>query len=70
MTHWVAMGTVAIDALLPAQKIETIQDALVRMSGKPFGAVKQALGDDVAYSEIKMVQAHLKHIAVSGGTES
>jgi hypothetical protein len=30
------------------------------MQGKPFGEIKQALGADVSYAEIKLVYAHLK----------
>jgi hypothetical protein len=70
MAHWVAAGKVAIDDLLPAQKIDTIKDALSRMPGKPFGAVKQALGEDVTYAEIKLVLAHLKHDEVAEGPDA
>ncbi len=70
MAHWVAAGKVTIDDLLPTQKIDTIKDALSRMPGKPFAAVKQALGDDVTYAEIKLVLAQLKHDDAAGGSDA
>ena len=60
MAHWVATGKVAIDLLLSEEKCRAIERELSRMQGKPFGAIKQALGADVSYAEIKLVQAHLK----------
>jgi hypothetical protein len=60
MAHWVETGRVSIDALLSQGKRQKIERELTRMQGKPFGAVKQALGADVSYAEIKLVYAHLK----------
>jgi hypothetical protein len=33
------------------------------MRGKSLGEIKTALGAEVSYGEIKLVQAHLKHLA-------
>ena len=60
MAHWVEAGKVAINLLLPSEKRHTIERELSRLQGKPFGEIKQALGADVSYGEIKLVQAHLK----------
>jgi hypothetical protein len=60
MAHWVAAGNVTINQLLPPAKRRTIQQELSRLQGKPLGEIKQSLGADVSYAEIKLVQAHLK----------
>jgi hypothetical protein len=62
MAHWVEAGKIGIDLLLPPEKRRMIQQELSRLQGKPFGQVKQALGTDVSYGEIKLVQAHHKHL--------
>jgi hypothetical protein len=61
MAHWVATGKVEIDSLLSPKKRKTIERQLALMQGKPVGAIKQALGADISYAEIRLVQAHLKH---------
>ncbi len=33
------------------------------MKDKPLGEVKQALGEDYSYGEIRLVQAHRKYLA-------
>jgi GTPase SAR1 family protein len=63
MFYWVATGKVAIDALIPAKKLDTIKQTLAQMPDTPLGKIKRALGDDVSYGEIKLVQAHLKDAA-------
>jgi lambda repressor-like predicted transcriptional regulator len=65
MAHWVETGRVAIASLLSDETRQNIERELTRMQGKPFGAIKQALDPEVTYAEIKLVQAHLKHIASS-----
>ena len=65
MAHWVESGKVAIDLLLPPEKRQTIEQELSRLQGKPFGQIKHALGADVSFGEIKLVQAHRKHLEPS-----
>ncbi|WP_319407794.1 helix-turn-helix domain-containing protein [uncultured Desulfosarcina sp.] len=60
MAYWVAAGKVEIDLLLSPEKREAIERQLSRMQGKPFGEIKQVLGTDVSYGEIKLVKAHLQ----------
>ncbi len=61
MVHWVEEGKVAIDAVLSSEKRQTIEQKLSDMPETPLGEIKQALGDDVSYGEIKLVQAHFKN---------
>ncbi|MBR9984871.1 MAG: helix-turn-helix domain-containing protein [Desulfosarcina sp.] len=65
MAHWVESGKVAIDLLLPSERRQTIERELARLQGKPLGQIKHALGDDGSFGEIKLVQAHLKHLMPS-----
>ncbi|MBC2710122.1 MAG: helix-turn-helix domain-containing protein [Desulfosarcina sp.] len=60
MAHFVETGKVAINSLVSPEKRQTIEQELSRLQGKSFGEIKQALGADVSYGEIKLVQAHLK----------
>lgn len=60
MVHWVEEGKVALDALLSLEKRQTIERKLSEMPGKALGDIKRALGTDVSYGDIKLVQAHLK----------
>ena len=51
-------GRLEIDKALSAKKRETIEEKLEGMKDSSFGEIKQALGDDFSYGEIKIVQAH------------
>lgn len=63
LAHFVAKGELAIDRLLSPEKLLAIKEKLLEMPDKKFSEVKVALGDDVSYGEIRMVQAHLHHLA-------
>lgn len=63
LTHFVAKGELAVDRLLSPEKLQAIKEKLQEMPDKKYSEVKMALGDDVSYGEIKMVQAHLHHLA-------
>ncbi len=62
MAHWVSVGKVAVDALLPADKLERILKKMERDPDRPFSAIKQVLGETISYGEIKMVHAHLNRL--------
>ncbi len=63
MAHFVANGKISINRLLAPEKIRAIEQALTQKQGKLFGEIKQALGDEYSYGEIKLVQAHLNQTA-------
>jgi hypothetical protein len=65
MAHWVEAGKVAINLLVSTEKRQTIERELSRLQGKPWGEIKQAVGADVSYAEIRLVQAHQKHLKSS-----
>ena len=60
LAHFVALGELAIDKVLPPDKRQAIEEKLHQMPGKKMGEIKLALGDGFSYGEIKLVQAHLK----------
>ncbi len=59
MAHFVASGEISINRLMAPEKIRAIEQALTQKQGQLFGEIKQALGDEYSYGEIKLVQAHL-----------
>jgi len=63
MAHWVAQGKVAIDRLVTIEKRQIIEQELTRVPGQSFNAVKQALGNQFSYGDIRLVQAQLKQNA-------
>ena len=60
LAHFVALGELAIDKLLPPDKRQTIEEKLRQMPDKKLNEIKLALGDGFSYGELKLVQAHLK----------
>ncbi len=60
MAHWVATGKVGINSLLTPEKRQTIERELSRLEGKPWAEIKQAVGPEISYAELKLVQAHRK----------
>ena len=60
LAYFVERGELAIDRLIPPDKQQRIERELTRLQTSSFKEIKQTLGDDVSYGEIKLVQAHLK----------
>jgi ribonuclease D len=63
MAHFVTKGELSIHRLLTPEKIRAIEETLTQKQGKLFGEIKQTLGDEYSYGEIKLVQAHLNQSA-------
>jgi uncharacterized protein YpbB len=64
----VQQGRLAICKVLPAEKIEVIEQALSEKA-RPLGEIKRVLGEDYSYGEIKLVQAHRKYLEKRGANE-
>lgn len=60
LAFWVGEGKIAVNRLVAEDKCEQIEKALQLEGGRTFREVKEALGNDVSYGEIKIVQAFLK----------
>ncbi len=60
---FVESGRIDIGRLLPEEKLKTIDRQLTAMKDRPLGEIKQALGENHSYGEIRLVQAHREHLA-------
>ncbi|MGD9367499.1 MAG: helix-turn-helix domain-containing protein [Desulfobacteraceae bacterium] len=61
IAFFVSRGEVDIGRLVDDEKRQRIEAKLAEMETASLKALKTALGDDVSYGEIKLVQAHLEH---------
>lgn len=61
IAFFVSRGDVDIGRLVDDEKRRRIERKLAEMETASLKALKTALGDDVSYGEIKLVQAHLEH---------
>jgi ATP-dependent DNA helicase RecQ len=58
LARFVASGEVALDELVPLQKIETIRNAVLKFKDQnALSPIKEFLGDDYTYGEIRAVIA-------------
>jgi hypothetical protein len=58
LADFVATGVVGIDAVVSRQKADVISGVLKDMKGEPLVSVKNKLGNDYSYAEIKAVVSH------------
>lgn len=62
LTHFVANGEIDVETLLPPDKIRRITDAIIDhgiSSGMPLKPLKEELGNDISYDEIRAVLASM-----------
>jgi len=59
MAHFVSTGAIDIAALIPDPKRRRIEQAIKSAGPRSLKALKEVLGDQCAYGEIKLVLAHL-----------
>ena len=58
LARFVSSGEIRLEELVPADKIEAIRSAIIRFNdGGALSPVKEFLGDDYSYGEIKAVIA-------------
>ena len=62
LAHFVEEGILAVDRLITTDKRLAIEQQIAGAGGS-LSEIRQALGKDYSYGEIKIVQAHLKHRA-------
>ncbi|WP_051305536.1 helix-turn-helix domain-containing protein [Desulfogranum mediterraneum] len=60
LAFFVEQGRLDVGRLVGAERLEAIQAALEAVGEQGFGRVREQLGGDYSYGEIKLVQAHLK----------
>jgi len=59
LAHYIRSGELAVTDFIAEEKLARISAVLAQTDPEELGLVKQRLGDDCSYGEIKMVQAHL-----------
>ncbi|MBU0968175.1 MAG: helix-turn-helix domain-containing protein [Proteobacteria bacterium] len=62
LTYFVETGELEIGRLLSAEKQQVVSQKLMEMKDSPHRDIKNALGDDYSYGDIKLVQAHLHYL--------
>ena len=59
LAHFVRVGMLDAHRLLPKQKISTILDAIKEIGGTTAMPIKEKLGDDYSFAEIRVVLNYL-----------
>lgn len=67
LVRYVGTGELAVETLLPARKIATIQAYLETYPSESLSEIRQALGNDVSYSDIRYVQYAMRAEAGANG---
>jgi hypothetical protein len=62
LVHYVETGDIDVIRLVSAEKVTGIETYLRENRGLTLSALKEGLGDEVSYLEIKAVLAHLTHL--------
>jgi ATP-dependent DNA helicase RecQ len=60
LAFYIQQGELSIDQLMDTSKIYAIQKALDQVDGKALSPVKELLGKNYSYGEIRMTMAHLE----------
>lgn len=64
LAYFVGRGDLRVDEFVSPAKMARIRDALSRLGHAPLSPIKEALGADVSYGEIKIMIAHLESARV------
>jgi len=62
LAFYVQQGKLSIDQVMDTSKIGAIQNAIEQIDGKALMPVKELLGENYSYGEIRMVMAYLEKI--------
>ncbi|HEY9004996.1 MAG TPA: DNA helicase RecQ [Ohtaekwangia sp.] len=62
LAFYIQRGQLTIYLLMDADRLQIIQQTIERMGGTALAPVKEALGDNYTYGEIKMALAHLEFL--------
>ena len=66
LAHFIRSGELDIHKLLPKEKIQVIMDELKVLNGSSTIPVKEKLGDDYSYGEIRAVMSYMEWMYASG----
>jgi len=59
LAFYVEQGNIPIDKIIDVSKIAMIQKAIIQVDSVALSPVKELLGDDYSYGEIRMVKAYM-----------
>lgn len=62
LAFYVQQGQLLIDRLMDVSKIPAIQKAIEQINGTALSPVKELLGENYSYGEIRLVMAHLQRM--------
>lgn len=62
LSTFVTTGEINIFDILPKDKVTTIQNTMLELGDIPTGALKEKLGEDFSYADIKAVQSYLEFL--------
>lgn len=60
LAHFVYTGEIAVEELVPAEKIPAIEEAIRKLGDQSLSPLKTELGDSYSYGEIRAVINHLR----------
>jgi ATP-dependent DNA helicase RecQ len=64
LAFYVQRGQLPIDQLIDSTKLQTIQHAIERIGGMALSPIKEALGEEYSFGEIKLVLAYINRMEV------
>lgn len=62
LAHFIALGEIGINDFVEMKKRREIEDVISRKGMEMLAPLKNELGDDITYGDIKMVIAHLENL--------
>ncbi|MFN0050144.1 MAG: helix-turn-helix domain-containing protein, partial [Cytophagales bacterium] len=62
LAHYVALGEIDVLLLMPANKLNTILETALKLDQPLFNALKEVLGDEYSYSDLRYAYNHKKFI--------
>ncbi|MES2733765.1 MAG: helix-turn-helix domain-containing protein [Bacteroidota bacterium] len=60
-THYISIGEVDVQALMPADKVNKIMEEAERLGHPPMSELKHHLGEDYSYTELRFTNAFKKY---------
>jgi ATP-dependent DNA helicase RecQ len=66
LAHFIRSGQLDIHRLMPKEKIKVIMDEVRLLNGNSTVPVKEKLGDDYSYGEIRAVMSYMEWMQASG----
>jgi ATP-dependent DNA helicase RecQ len=62
LAFYIQQGKITITQLIDVEKIPAIQKAIEAIGGKALTPIKESLGENYSFAEIRYVMAHIEHM--------